>query len=212
MLTTSALQLSYKSYQNSPGNGEGIVYQEDMENYSIHQPDLLTATVLPFRPSDGAEPSWNPLEHRVPRFDPGYASFGPPSPSDSLHNETPVSSPEDSKSRPSERKKKRTSNPVKSAKGKSKTTLGWEHTVVRKDGLAQLFEYTREEASPKRFGCRKGELLPEIKEKVRRVRKLGACWTCWILKVPVSHHPIWIIWSRSCHLESLDCWTGLVCA
>jgi hypothetical protein len=204
MLTTSASQLSYKSHQNSTASGE-VLYQEDMENYSIHQSDEPKATELPFRPSDGAEPSWNPLEHRVPRYDPGYASFGPPSPSDSLHNETPVSSPEDSKSRSSERKKTRTSKLVKSVKGKARSTLGWEHTVVRKDGLAQLLEYTREEASPKRFGCRKGELPPETKEKVRRVRKLGACWTCWVLKVPVSHHTTWIIWSRSSDLQSLDC-------
>jgi hypothetical protein len=52
-------------------------------------------------------------------------------------------------------------------KRKSNATLGWEHAVVRKDGLAQLLEYTQKEASPKRFGCRKGELLPEIKEKMR---------------------------------------------
>jgi len=33
---------------------------------------------------------------------------------------------------------------------------------------------------------RKGALKPEVSRKVREVRRLGACWNCWVMKMPVS--------------------------
>jgi predicted Zn-ribbon and HTH transcriptional regulator len=37
--------------------------------------------------------------------------------------------------------------------------------------------------------CRTGGLDPKTKEKARRIRKVGACWSCWVQKVPVSVIP-----------------------
>lgn len=34
---------------------------------------------------------------------------------------------------------------------------------------------------------RKGALDAETLRKAREVRKLGACWNCWVMKIPVSH-------------------------
>lgn len=203
-LSSPRTQPLYNTYQHSPGGGEDLGYHETLENYSLHHTVQPGTAGLPFRSfkrNDGAEPSWNHLEHRVPRYDPGYASFGPPSPSESVHHETPISSPEGSKPRSSGKKKTRTTKPVKSDKGNSKATLTWEHTVVEKGGLTQLFEHTQEEPKQKRFGCRKGELPPATKEKVRRVRKLGACWPCWVLKVPCSEGDI----CERCKKQAVKC-------
>jgi hypothetical protein len=184
---------------------ENLEDQEDIEHYSIQNWESSRTTELPLRPSKpygGAEPSWNPLEHRVPRYDPGFAGFAPLSPSESLLNGTPPSSPEDSKLMSPEMKASST-RIIKSTKGKAKGTLEWEHTVVRKGGLERVYEHTQKEPSQKSFGCRKGKLQPEVKEKARRVRKLGACWTCWVLKVQVSHQ-YWIIGYRSTDLRPLN--------
>ncbi|CZR56777.1 uncharacterized protein PAC_06666 [Phialocephala subalpina] len=43
-----------------------------------------------------------------------------------------------------------------------------------------------EEQVARRHGGRRGALDSETLEKSREVRKLGACWNCWVLKVPCS--------------------------
>ena len=45
---------------------------------------------------------------------------------------------------------------------------------------------TLKEEVDMRSGIRKGKLDPETAEKARRIRRMKACWNCWIQKVPVS--------------------------
>lgn len=199
ILTILELQPLYGGYRQATDGREEALYQEQMDNYCINQSDISRTSELPFgsfKPSHGAEPAWNPLEHRIPRYDPGYACFAPLSPSESLQNEASVSSPEDSK--PEYSRDSRTTRPLEAAKPK----LGWEHTVVRKGGLERVFEHIPEKSTHK-FGCRKGSLHPKVKEKARRIRKLGACWACWVLKVPVSRQSIRDIWCRPTNLDVL---------
>jgi hypothetical protein len=198
-------QPTYSTCQQMITSSENLEYQEDMEHHKFQNWEPSRTTELPLRPPKpygGAEPSWNPLEHRVTRYDPGFAGFAPLSPSESLLNGAPPSPPEDSKLR-SPKVKASSTRIIKSKKGKAKGTLEWEHIVVRKGGLERVCEHVQKEASQKSFGCRKGKLQPEVKEKARRVRKLGACWPCWVLKVPVSHQ-YWIIWYRSTDLRPLN--------
>jgi hypothetical protein len=70
-------------------------------------------------------------------------------------------------------------------KSKSVSSMGWEHTVVKRSGLSLVGNsYSGEKRS--KAGIRTGRLDPVTKEKARKVRQLRACWNCWILKVPVS--------------------------
>lgn len=46
-------------------------------------------------------------------------------------------------------------------------------------------------------GRRKGKLPKKTKEKAARVRKVGACWNCWLLKVSVSIATSTIFWCGS---------------
>jgi hypothetical protein len=43
-------------------------------------------------------------------------------------------------------------------------------------------------ATGARHSRRKGALDTATLERVREVRKIGACWNCWAMKVPVSRH------------------------
>jgi hypothetical protein len=45
------------------------------------------------------------------------------------------------------------------------------------------------EETRKPTGCRTGQLDQKTKEKAHRIRKMGACWNCWVQKVPVSLSP-----------------------
>ena len=80
---------------------------------------------------------------------------------------------------------------------------GWEHIVVEKGGLKIVSERRDEEGSHS-GGRRTGKLDKEAKEKAARVRKMKACWTCWLLKVPVSAASSKTLWCGSiCHKLSL---------
>jgi hypothetical protein len=70
-------------------------------------------------------------------------------------------------------------------KPKAKQTAAWEHTVVSEGGVSVLLESTAEGTRPV-IGRRKGRLDPEVKAKAAHLRQIGACWRCWISKVPVS--------------------------
>lgn len=71
-------------------------------------------------------------------------------------------------------------------KEKEKDVNAWEHTVVSKGGLQFVSENVKDEVDV-RSGIRKGKLDPETAEKARRIRRMKACWNCWIQKVPVSY-------------------------
>lgn len=90
-------------------------------------------------------------------------------------------SPQPGKSRASKPRSKKAGG-----KGKEKDASHvWEHTVVSKGGLQFVSENVKEEVDM-RSGIRKGKLDPETAEKARRIRRMKACWNCWIQKVPVS--------------------------
>jgi hypothetical protein len=63
---------------------------------------------------------------------------------------------------------------------------GWEHVVVAKGGLPSLSAGNGEDEARRQNDRRPGRLDPQTKERARRIRRVGACWSCWIQKVPVS--------------------------
>jgi hypothetical protein len=135
-------------------------------------------------PRTSNDDSWNPLEHRVPRFPPAYTAFAPDSPPESIVEEKPAS-PKDSKPRTTRKKPQAKKATIKGVKAKE---ISWQHTVVKNGGLHSVFDVPVEEPgkNQRTFGVRKGALDPDTKEKARKIRKLKACWGCWMLKVPVT--------------------------
>jgi hypothetical protein len=74
------------------------------------------------------------------------------------------------------------------SKSKPKTTEhGWEHHSIIQRGGVQLMAKP-EEKPIQRSGIRKGKLDPDAAEKARKIRRMTACWNCWIQKVPVGLH------------------------
>jgi len=155
---------------------------EDLCRENITWPSVLHATSeLLLRSSN--DDSWNPLEHRVPRFTPAYTAFAPDSPPESVIDDKPKS-PADSKQKATRKKTKKAAS-----KGAKPKGISWQHTVVMNGGLQSVPDVTGEGPSQNQrtFGVRKGALDPETKEKARKIRKLKACWSCWVLKVPVRN-------------------------
>lgn len=157
-----------------------------MDNYTTSSVNETRSFTLPSRPSD--DPPWTHCEpYRVARFEPGYTAFAPsPGPAAELDQEESRSSASMQKSNsrgPGYRSKKSTS------KGKERARE-WEHAVVQKGGLQMIMN--PEEQTSQRGGCRKGKLDPEAAERARKIRRITACWNCWIQKVPVrlTRHPI----------------------
>ncbi|TVY80421.1 hypothetical protein LSUE1_G003277 [Lachnellula suecica] len=159
-------------------NGESPMGHEYMENYttnSMNQPQMFT---LPSRPSNDP---WTHIDNRVPRYEPGYVAFAPsPGPAaEQNHEELRPASTRKSKSREQgSRSTKSTSKGKERAKARD-----WEHAVVQRGGLQLIMN---PEHTGQRGGCRKGKLDPEAAEKARKIRRLTACWNCWIQKVPCS--------------------------
>ena len=152
------------------GNSGPVVYQEDMIHYQVSGP-------------------WTPVEQRVPLYPPGFTAFAPsPGPVAELcaQYSTSVPSPAVSHPSPQSQEKRVRSEKTSYTKGKGKDhSPRWEHVVAAKGGLRKMSEIPKKETR----GCRTGELDHETKEKARRIRKLHACWNCWIQKVPVSLVP-----------------------
>jgi hypothetical protein len=61
--------------------------------------------------------------------------------------------------------------------------VGWEHISVGQNGVSVA---SSEQSAQRRLGMRTAKLDPETKEKALRIRKIRACWNCWVQKVPVS--------------------------
>ena len=61
--------------------------------------------------------------------------------------------------------------------------VGWEHISVDQNGVSVA---SSEQSAQRRLGMRTAKLDPETKEKALRIRKIRACWNCWVQKVPVS--------------------------
>lgn len=147
---------------------------------------------------------WNHMHpSRAPpgNYGPGYTAFAPsPGPAaqqdpEQLRNGEPAgaslqiieySEGRKGSKKPDRRPKSRSPRPPSKAKGKGKaiSSHSWEHhSVVQKDGLALMTKPP--ERSAIRQGIRKGKLDPEAADKARQVRRMTACWNCWIQKVPV---------------------------
>ena len=69
--------------------------------------------------------------------------------------------------------------------------LKWQNTVAHSDPPQQ----TRRQKDgvpeavinkPRKLGRRQGPLSPENAKRTSQMRRLGACWPCYILKTPVS--------------------------
>ena len=196
-LTASEPRAVYNPYHQatvSSSYGE-VKYQEKLENYSIQSasPQSTYALSPSASHSNGFEAPWNHIgdPYRVPRSSPGFAAFAPsPGPAGEHYPEDirhgvlePSDSSQASKS-VAPAKRPRTSG--KTSKGKEKADPGWEHTVIRKDGLTFISEVSSSDSSQDRYGRRKGKLDAKAAAKARKIRKLGACWDCWVMKVPVS--------------------------
>jgi hypothetical protein len=134
---------------------------------------------------------WTPVDQRMPLYPSGFVAFAPsPGPnvdfSYAQYGTSVPPSPETSKS--SQSQEKRTRSGRTSSTKRKEREQGWEHVVVAQGGLLKVSEISEEE--PRRpTGCRTGGLDPKTKEKARRIRKVGACWSCWVQKVPVSVIP-----------------------
>jgi hypothetical protein len=90
------------------------------------------------------------------------------------------------KSKKLESKLNRRAKPISKPKPKSKPTEhSWEHHSIVQRGGVQLM--TKPEQKPtQRSGIRRGKLDPDAAEKARKIRRMTACWNCWIQKVPVG--------------------------
>lgn len=171
---------------------EPTTYQE-LQHYR-YQSVIQTQTMTqPRAVKLHSDAPWNPVDPQVSGYGPGYTAYlpspGPQGEQDSEGGSSRASSephsPKLSKSRVKKsRSSKATPGPTGKGKGKSKQLM-WEHAAVSKDGLCFLSEH-KEEEEKQRSGVRNGKLDPEVAEKAKRMRKLKACWKCWIQKVPVS--------------------------
>ncbi|CZR58090.1 uncharacterized protein PAC_07980 [Phialocephala subalpina] len=181
----------YQDVQSTGYQNAGQYLDTNQYSYqSVNQIAYVQTTGPAKVSSDGP---WSPVAPQVPVYDSGYVAFLPsPGPAGEQDSEASQSqgqsrassathSPQPGKSpvAKSSRSKKA------SGKGKEKDVSGWEHTVVSKGGLQFVSENVKEEVDM-RSGIRKGKLDPETAEKARRIRRMKACWNCWIQKVPCS--------------------------
>ncbi|KUJ15459.1 uncharacterized protein LY89DRAFT_783598 [Mollisia scopiformis] len=176
----------YQQVQSS-GYQDAATYQDQNQySYQTVNHQVFVQTSGPAKvSSDGP---WSPVAPQVPVYDSGYVAFLPsPGPAGEQDSETSQSrassathSPQPGDSSVSKRRSKKAGG-----KGKEKDVSGWEHTVVSKGGLQFVSENVKEEVDV-RSGIRKGKLDPETAEKARRIRRMKACWNCWIQKVPCS--------------------------
>ena len=127
---------------------------------------------------------WNQTALRAPHYVPSDAAFDPLSPDP----ETDSQFSRRSNARPLQKKSSSHSFKATSELGRGKQPINqqWEHTVIEKGGLMIVNEGGPGPENHGRRGGRRKPLPEEVKKKVARVRKVGACWPCWLLKMPVS--------------------------
>jgi hypothetical protein len=136
------------------------------------------------------EAPWTPVDQRVARYPVGFVAFAPsPGPNGEFYADYKTSVPPSPEATEVPKNQEKRSYPewAPSSKGKGKEP-SWEHVVVAKGGLLTVSEIPDEETR-RSGGYRTGKLDPQTKEKAHRIRKMGACWKCWIGKVPVSFIP-----------------------
>ncbi|KAK0110729.1 hypothetical protein ONS96_002328 [Cadophora gregata f. sp. sojae] len=175
------------------GMGKGESTYQEMQHYAYQSVIQTQAPITHTRAvKHHSDSPWTPVDPQVTAWSPGFAAYLPsPGPQGEHDSEASPSrasseakSPKPSKSRV---EKSRASKKAggKSSKAKTNTTeLTWEHAAICKDGLCFVSENREDEE--KRIGVRSGKLDPNVAEKAKRMRKLKACWKCWIQKVPCS--------------------------
>lgn len=181
-LTETGPEPQCNLYQQQAASGS-TMYQEFTGNYTLHRayPTSATESSPPHaKPQNRFSPPWNPNELRVPRFRPGFVAFGLSPEPEVL--EVPRKSRSHTK-KPSSRPSKLAPEPGRKDKAVSP---GWEHIVVRNGGWKIVSELHSEEGGHLNGGRRKGKLEKAAADKAARVRKLKACWPCWLSKAPVS--------------------------
>lgn len=62
----------------------------------------------------------------------------------------------------------------------------WENIIFPPGYAQRLGGKKVEKESKQKVGCRRGPLRPESAKKAQDMRRLGACWHCWLFKVTVS--------------------------
>lgn len=196
VLTAADSGTSYNTRNSTLNSVDSVVNQGATESFNYHDSESLSSYII----FNEAEDSWNHLIHRVPTYPRGFPAFGPVSPSPSFIE---ASSIEDSRAHSLEGNIL-SSGIRKDTSEKRTAILKWDHTVVRDGGPHRVPASIQVEPSPKTFGCRRGKLPPETKEKAKKVRQIGACWPCWLLKVPVSFCKICYTHLASITLQNED--------
>ncbi|CAG8957001.1 hypothetical protein HYFRA_00012481 [Hymenoscyphus fraxineus] len=193
-------------YGDSPASHEyGLHMQQNASSInrsSALVPNMALSPRTSFFIPEGPESPWTHMQpSRVPTegYEPRYVAFVPsPEPAAKPVPEEPQNVAASfqiieycegqSKSKKNDRKAERKSRPPRlpaKGRGKKPITHTWEHhSVVQQDGFALLTK--PQEQAKVRHGVRKGKLDPDAAEKARKVRRLTACWNCWIQKVPCS--------------------------
>ncbi|TVY55292.1 hypothetical protein LCER1_G004398 [Lachnellula cervina] len=171
----------YSPEETVSASGGSPASHEYMDNFTTNSMNQPRTFALPSRSSDDPWTHYEP--YRVPRFDPGYTVFAP-SPGPAVENDQEeVGSGISMQKVDSRDQGPRSIKSIYKGKERAKER-GWEHAVVQKGGLQLIMN--PEEQTGQRGGCRKGKLDPEAAEKARKIRRITACWNCWIQKVPCS--------------------------
>jgi hypothetical protein len=180
-LTDPDLQTVYGQYNSYAASSS--FDQECPGNYTYQTSTTESSSPLPKQ--DVSSPPWNQNNLRVPRYDPAFVAFEGLSPEpETLKNLAHKSKPKrnSSQKKASSRSSKLERVPSRNEKAVSP---GWEHIVVGEGG-PKIVRERKDDEHHASGGRRKGKLEKKVKEKAARVRKVKACWTCWLLKVPVS--------------------------
>jgi hypothetical protein len=176
----------YQTLLASSDNGsEYNISQHYVLQYSSQNGGFPMPSEIP-RIHNGFEPPWTAVHPQMSRFPPGFVAFAPiagPAVDQDLGDTQSLTSTSSSIGTGLKRKSQLTRS-LSKGKGKS-TSLTWEHTTVASGGLTRVIENDNAH-SKHRSGVRNGRLPLETAEKARRIRKIKACWNCWIQKVPVG--------------------------
>ncbi|KAG4429102.1 hypothetical protein IFR05_015416 [Cadophora sp. M221] len=177
-------------------NGEEPV-SPDMQHYVYSVTQTQTAIAYPGAVKSPSDGPWSHVNPQMSGWEPGYVTYvpspGPQGEADSEGSSSRASSePHSPQMRKSRVEKSRSPQKASGKSGKAKRNpkeLTWAYSGIGEDGLSFVSENKREEETH-RNGVRTGKLKPEAAERAKRIRKLGACWPCWILKVPCSEGEI----------------------
>jgi len=183
----------YERYQVS--KGEPVSPDTQHYLYSMNQTQISMA--YPGAVKSYADGPWSHVNPQMSGWGPDFVAYEPsPGPQGEVDSEGSSSRASSEPHSPQIRKSRvEKSRPSRKANGKSgkdqpkDKELTWANAGIGEDGTSFVFEKKGEEETH-RTGVRTGKLGREAAEKAKRMRKVGACWPCWILKVPCSEGEI----------------------